>query len=83
MDIVIIPEGSTIIDFAFSLNTELAKRMSIARVNGELMPIKTVVHDMDIVEILTTNKEMVSPDWLNHVQTSKAFKEIRELLKIQ
>lgn len=45
-------------------------------------PIKTVVHDMDIVEILTTNKKTVSSDWLNHTQTSKAFKVISELLNM-
>ncbi|WP_186317496.1 HD domain-containing protein [Priestia flexa] len=83
MDVVLLPEGSTIIDFAFSLNTQLAKRMSIARVNGKLQPVNTVVNDMDIVEILTTIKEMVNPDWLNHAKTSRALKEIRELLRIE
>ncbi|WP_212976109.1 HD domain-containing protein [Bacillus sp. J14TS2] len=83
MDVISLPEGSTIIDFAFSLNPQLAKRMSSARVNGAWMPINTAVKDMDIVEILTTNEEMVSSDWLNHAQTSKAFKEISDLLKIQ
>lgn len=74
MDVILLPEGSTIIDFAFSLNPQLAKSMSTARVNGEWMPIGTVVQDMDIVEIHITNKEMVSTEWLNHAQTSKAFK---------
>ena len=83
MDVVLLPEGSTIIDFAFSLNTQLAKRMSIARVNGKLQPVNTVVNNMDIVEILTNIKEMVNPDWLNHAKTSKALKEISELLRIE
>lgn len=82
MDVVSLPEGSTVIDFAFSLNSQLAKSMSGAIVNGEIKPINTVVNDMDIVEILTTNKKMVSSDWLNHAQTSKAFKEISELLNM-
>ncbi|MBP1916569.1 GTP pyrophosphokinase [Lederbergia galactosidilyticus] len=83
MDVIALPEGSTIIDFAFSLNPQIARKMSNAKVNGEWKPIHTVVHDMDIVEICTTSKEMVSFDWLNYAQTSKAYKAISELLKIQ
>ncbi|KRG12938.1 hypothetical protein ACA30_17390 [Virgibacillus soli] len=83
LDVIALPEGSTIIDFAFSLNPQIARKMSNAKVNGEWKPIHTVVHDMDIVEICTTSKEMVSFDWLNYAQTSKAYKAISELLKIQ
>ncbi|MBK3496313.1 bifunctional (p)ppGpp synthetase/guanosine-3',5'-bis(diphosphate) 3'-pyrophosphohydrolase [Viridibacillus sp. YIM B01967] len=82
MEVILLPKGSTIIDFAFSLNPKLATSMSYARVNGEIMPINTVINDMDIVEILTTNKKMVRSDWLIHAQTSKAIKEINEVLNM-
>ncbi|MCJ7840835.1 HD domain-containing protein [Lederbergia sp. NSJ-179] len=82
MDVVLLPEGSTIIDFAFSLDPHLAKRMFSAKINGELKLIHTIIHDMDIVEIQTTNKETVHPHWLNFAQTSKAQKEISEWLNI-
>lgn len=82
MDVVSLPKGSTIIDFAFSLNSQLAFSMSAARVNGQNKPVQTVLNDMDIVEILTTNNYMVKSDWLNYAQTSKAIKEINELLNM-
>ncbi|QOV11769.1 HD domain-containing protein [Viridibacillus arvi] len=80
MDVVSLPRGSTIIDFAFTLNPQLAKCMSAALVNGKLKPIHHVLNDMEIVEILSINKEMVRVDWLVHAQTSKAIKAINDLL---
>ncbi|MFF3099558.1 HD domain-containing protein [Viridibacillus arvi] len=80
MDVVQLPRGSTIIDFAFTLNLQLAKCMSAALVNGKLKPIHHVLNDMEIVEILSINKEMVRADWLVHAQTSKAIKAINDLL---
>ncbi|MFJ9462447.1 HD domain-containing protein [Viridibacillus arvi] len=80
MDVVSLPRGSTIIDFAFTLNPQLAKCMSAALVNGKLKPIHHVLNDMEIVEILSINKEMVRADWLVHAQTSKAIKAINDLL---
>ncbi|MGF9978191.1 HD domain-containing protein [Viridibacillus arvi] len=80
MDVVSLPKGSTVIDFAFTLNSQIAKCMSAALVNGKLKPIHHVLNDMEIVEILTTNKEMVRADWLVHAQTSKAIKVINDLL---
>ncbi|MGE7622919.1 HD domain-containing protein [Viridibacillus sp. NPDC096237] len=82
MDVVSLPKGSTIIDFAFSLNSQLAFSMSAAKVNGQNKPIQTVLNDMDVVEILTTNNNMVKSDWLIYAQTSKAIKEINELLNM-
>ncbi|ETT86385.1 HD domain-containing protein [Viridibacillus sp. FSL R5-0477] len=82
MDVISLPKGSTIIDFAFSLNSQLARCMSAAIVNGKRRPVYKVLNDMDIVEIVTTNKEMVKSDWLIHAQTSKAIKEINEFLKM-
>jgi GTP diphosphokinase / guanosine-3',5'-bis(diphosphate) 3'-diphosphatase len=80
MDIFLLPEGSTALDFAFILNPSLAKRMSFAKVNGKYKPINTVLKDMDIVEVITANKEMINPNWLNYAYTSKAIKAINEAL---
>jgi guanosine-3',5'-bis(diphosphate) 3'-pyrophosphohydrolase len=70
-----LPEGSTAIDFAFILNPSLAKRMSFAKVNGKYKPINTVLKDMDIVEVITANKEMFNSNWLNYAYTFKAINE--------
>lgn len=51
MDAVPMPEGSTALDFAFSLDPDLAKNMSSVKVNGQQKPLSTVLKDMDIVEI--------------------------------
>ncbi|OJH19946.1 hypothetical protein BLX88_05290 [Bacillus obstructivus] len=80
MDIITLPEKSTVIDFAFHLNPHLARKMSASRINGLKKPIYTVLHDMDIVELVTTKQTTVQASWLNHIQTAKALKEIKEIL---
>jgi GTP diphosphokinase / guanosine-3',5'-bis(diphosphate) 3'-diphosphatase len=54
--------------------------MSLAKVNGKYKPINTVLKDMDIVEVITANKEMLNSNWLNYAYTSKAIKAINEAL---
>ncbi|MBA2876583.1 HD domain-containing protein [Thermaerobacillus caldiproteolyticus] len=75
MDIFLLSEGSTALDFAFILNPSLAKRMSLAKVNGKYKPINTALKDMDIVEVITANREMLNSNWLNYAYTSKAINE--------
>ncbi|MCH1626721.1 HD domain-containing protein [Ferdinandcohnia quinoae] len=80
LDAVLLPEGSTIIDFAFNFNPSLAKRMIHVRVNNEIKPLNTVLNDLDIVEIITVDNDTVSLVWLNYAQTAKACKEINGLI---
>lgn len=80
LDVFLLPKGSTVIDFAFTLDPELARRMEKVKINGRIMPINTILTDMDIVDLYISDFEMVNSDWLNFVQTSKAHKEINELL---
>ncbi|RBP00801.1 HD domain-containing protein [Rossellomorea aquimaris] len=80
MDVVSLPEGSTALDFAFFLDSALATRMYSAKVNGEQKHIYTKLKDIDLVEILMEEHETVDEDWLNHVQTSRAIKEINKKL---
>lgn len=76
MDVILLPEGSTVIDFAFHLNTKLANKMTYVRVNGKTKDINFVLNNLDIVEIFTSDKITVNSNWLNHALTSKAQKEI-------
>lgn len=81
MDVILLPEGATVIDFAFSLNPELAKKMSYVKINGETKSITTALNNMDIVEIIALKRNTVHADWLNHAQTSKAMKTIQDSLQ--
>src|SRR5690606_10951591 len=79
MDPIILPEGSAAIDFAFHLNSSLAKKMSYIKVNGEIKPINTLLYNMELIEIINIDKETVKIEWLNYAQTSKAISEIKML----
>ncbi|MDA1664633.1 MULTISPECIES: HD domain-containing protein [Bacillus cereus group] len=77
LDSVKLPQGSTVIDFAFALNPEIAKYMSGAKVNGINKPITTNVSHLDIVELLVTeNISNVRQGWLSFANSSKAQIEI-------
>ncbi|PGU09935.1 GTP pyrophosphokinase [Bacillus cereus] len=77
LDSVNLPQGSTVIDFAFALNPEIAKYMSGAKVNGINKPITTNVSHLDIVELLVTeNISNVRQGWLSFANSSKAQIEI-------
>ncbi|MHC2836510.1 (p)ppGpp synthase/HD superfamily hydrolase [Bacillus sp. F9_6S_D1_P_5] len=82
LDSVNLPQGSTVIDFAFALNPESAKYMSGAKVNGINKPITTNVSHLDIVELVVTeNISNVRQDWLNFANSSKAQIEIYKELQ--
>ncbi|MCU5097982.1 TGS domain-containing protein, partial [Bacillus wiedmannii] len=77
LDSVNLPQGSTVIDFAFALNPEIAKYMSGAKVNGINKSITTNVSHLDIVELLVTEKTSnVEQGWLSFANSSKAQIEI-------
>lgn len=80
MDVITLPVNSNIIDFAYAINPLLASKMTFAKVNGEVQSLQTTLQDMDIVEIYTKNKITANAKWLLHVQTSKAVKEIMEVV---
>ncbi|EEM13436.1 bifunctional (p)ppGpp synthetase/guanosine-3',5'-bis(diphosphate) 3'-pyrophosphohydrolase [Bacillus pseudomycoides] len=82
LDPIHLPQGATVIDFAFALNHETAKHMSGAKINGVTKSITTNVSHLDIVELLVTdNKSNVRNDWLNFANSSKAQLEIYKELK--
>ncbi len=68
--------GSTPVDFAYSIHTEVGHRCKGAIVNEHLVPLKTLLHSGDVVEILTAKSHNPSSDWLRFVATSKAKKNI-------
>lgn len=80
-DIKMLPVGSTALDFAFAIHSAIGVKTIGAKVNHKLVPISHKLHSGDQVEIITSNKQKASEDWLSFVVTSKAKGRIRDALK--
>jgi GTP pyrophosphokinase len=74
------PRGATPLDFAYAIHTEVGHRCSGAKVNGKIVPLKYVLQNGDMVEILTQSSKVPSRDWLNLATTSRARSKIRTWL---
>lgn len=80
-DVKMLPVGSSALDFAFAIHSAIGVKTIGAKVNHKLVPISQKLHSGDQVEIITSNKQKASEDWLNFVVTSKAKGRIRDSLK--
>ena len=76
-----LPRGSTPIDFAYSIHTEVGDHCSGARVNGQLVPLRYKLQHGDIVEIITQKNQHPKRAWLQIVKTSRARTRIRQWLR--
>ncbi|MCJ8498003.1 RelA/SpoT family protein [Chryseobacterium salipaludis] len=79
-EIKILPIGSTALDFAFSVHSDLGSKCLGAKVNGKLVPISYVLRNGDQVDILSSQNQKPKPDWLEFVVTSKAKSKIKAIL---
>jgi guanosine-3',5'-bis(diphosphate) 3'-pyrophosphohydrolase len=80
-DVIALNSGSTPVDFAYRIHTEIGNRCTGARVNGRMVTLDKVLKNGDIVEILTQKNGHPSSDWLNFVKTNGAKNRIRQWLK--
>ena len=80
-DIIELPAGSTPIDVAFAIHTEIGFKIAGARVDGRMAPISTRLTSGAVVEILTAPTARPSLDWLDAVRTPRARQKIRHYLK--
>jgi guanosine-3',5'-bis(diphosphate) 3'-pyrophosphohydrolase len=80
-DVKELPRGATPIDFAYAIHSDVGTQCVGARINGKHCPLRTELHNGDIVEIQTQSSHQPSKDWLNFAKTSKARNKIRQFIK--
>jgi GTP pyrophosphokinase len=79
--ILALPQGATCVDFAYAVHTDIGNRCVSAKINNELVPLRTTLRNGDRVEIITTSHAKPNPAWLNYVVSGKARSHIRHFLK--
>jgi len=79
--IMALPRGATAVDFAYGVHTDIGHHCVAARINYELLPLRTALKNGDHVEILTSPTARPNPSWLSFVATGKARSRIRHYLK--
>src|SRR6201993_1587175 len=76
-----LPSGATVVDFAYAVHTDIGNRCVAAKVDRRLTPLRTVLRNGQTVEILTAKGASPNPSWVNFVVTAKARSAIRHYLK--
>ncbi|HYB65579.1 MAG TPA: bifunctional (p)ppGpp synthetase/guanosine-3',5'-bis(diphosphate) 3'-pyrophosphohydrolase, partial [Steroidobacteraceae bacterium] len=76
-----LPSGATVVDFAYSVHTDVGNRCVAAKVDRRLTPLRTVLRNGQTVEIITAKGATPNPSWVNFVVTAKARSAIRHYLK--
>src|SRR3954470_15305330 len=79
--IMALPHGATCVDFAYSVHTDIGNRCVAAKVNHELVPLRSELRNGDRVEIITAAHAKPNPAWLSYVVSGKARSHIRHFLK--
>ncbi|QNA90052.1 bifunctional (p)ppGpp synthetase/guanosine-3',5'-bis(diphosphate) 3'-pyrophosphohydrolase [Massilia sp. Dwa41.01b] len=79
--IIALPRGATALDFAYSIHTGIGDHTVAVKINNDTQPLRTELHNGDIVEIVTDPDSRPSPTWLSYVRTGKARSAIRHYLR--
>jgi guanosine-3',5'-bis(diphosphate) 3'-pyrophosphohydrolase len=79
-DVMALPAGSTPVDFAYAVHTEVGHRTMGARVNGRLVPLDSTLENGDVVDVFTSKSETAGPsrDWMGFVKSPRARNKIRQ-----
>ncbi len=79
--IMALPRGATVVDFAYAIHSNVGDKTQGARINGEQAPLRTELKNGDVIEIVTANDATPNPAWLGFVRTARARSKIRHHLK--
>ena len=79
--ILALPRGATVIDFAYAIHSNVGDRTAAAKVNGDQVPLRTELKNGDVVEVITAPVSTPNPAWLGFVRTGRARSKIRHYLK--
>jgi GTP pyrophosphokinase len=82
-DVRELPQGSTPVDFAYAVHTDIGHQCVGAKINGKIVPIKHVLRNGDRIEVITQTGHTPSRDWLKFVKTSKARTRIKAWVKTE
>ena len=80
-DLINLPSGATLVDFAYAVHSEVGDTCAGAKVNGRMMPLRTQLQNGDQVEIITSEAQTPSPTWERFVVTGKARARIRRFVR--
>jgi GTP pyrophosphokinase len=75
------PRGATIVDFAYAIHSDIGDRAVAAKINGEQVPLRSELHNGDVIEVVTGTVPNPNPAWLGFVRTGRARSKIRHHLK--
>ncbi|WCM94449.1 bifunctional (p)ppGpp synthetase/guanosine-3',5'-bis(diphosphate) 3'-pyrophosphohydrolase [Acidovorax sp. NCPPB 2350] len=79
--IMALPRGATVVDFAYAIHSNVGDRATAAKINNEQVPLRTELKNGDVVEIITAPVSTPNPAWLGFVRTGRARSKIRHYLK--
>ena len=80
-DIMPLPKGATVVDFAYAVHTDVGNRCVAGKIDRQLVPLRTTLHNSQTVEIVTARGAKPNPNWVTFVVTAKARSAIRQYMK--
>ena len=80
-DLFKLPQGATVLDFAYAIHTKIGNQCTGGRIGGKMVTLRQVLQSGDQVEIMTHSNQTPKQDWLNVAKTSRARSKIRQALK--
>ena len=79
--IMALPRGATVVDFAYAIHSNVGDHAVAARINGHQVPLRTEINNGDVIEVITAPVSTPNPAWLGFVRTGRARSKIRHHLK--
>lgn len=82
-DLIPLPQGATPVDFAYAIHSKVGDQCVGAKINGRMVPLRTILHNGDQIDIVTAKTQTPSPSWERFVVTGKARASIRRFVRSQ